>query len=166
MVFLDRIGYFVWASCTQTHLLVDPSFWVGCQERHVDIKRLLGKLVQNEVNLCVTHCTRKDRDFQRMGKLNTNLLTYLRCNHGKEHPTPHECMLSHMKGINCHNSLTQLGEQDAQGKKTKKFCIASLDEAFRIQVSKMPGVPIFFLSNSILMLQAPSGASKQLLKDV
>lgn len=41
-----------------------------------------------------------------------------------------------------------------------------MDESFRIELSKRPGVPVFYLANNILMLEPPSQASIKFMKKV
>lgn len=60
----------------------------------------MGKLVQNQVYICATQCVRRDKRFASVGKDNNSWLNYVRCNHGGgEMLKPHDCMMSHLKGI-------------------------------------------------------------------
>eukprot|EP01126_Amoeba_proteus_P023039 TRINITY_DN2319_c0_g2_i8.p1 TRINITY_DN2319_c0_g2~~TRINITY_DN2319_c0_g2_i8.p1 ORF type:complete len:158 (+),score=14.31 TRINITY_DN2319_c0_g2_i8:75-548(+) len=128
-------------------VLVDADFIVACQKMSIPIQRLLGKLVQESIIMKITPCVLSDKRLAEIDKWDVNRnLRRISC--------PHKNRVSSLKCI------SHYLKSDAQ------YCVASLNELTRKAITKIPGVPIFYLLNDILMLQPPSNESCTLANQV
>jgi len=119
-------------------VIVDPQFFQMCVTKKVNLLVMLERVLNGSVKVFVTKCIQHhcNENGIEIPKLN-----HLECSHN-EHVSSEECIKTII---------------DAN----PKYCIAVQDESFRKELAFIPGVPLLYLTNNIMMLEPPSMASKK-----
>jgi len=102
---------------------------------------MLTKILNGNVRIFMTKCIKKS--VEQLG-LKIPKLTYLKCNHGSN--DSEECIKSVIE-------------------ENPKYFIAVQDETLRKELAKIPGIPLLYLTNNVMMLEPPSLASKKLVQE-
>jgi len=123
-------------------VLVDPQFMEACHQKKVNIERMLPKILNGKVRICVTSCI---KNIINNEGIDIPKLSIHKCGH-QTHLSAEECLLAVIED-------------------NPKFCIAVQDEGLRKKLGKIPGIPLIYLTNNIVMLEPPSGASKHEIEE-
>lgn len=115
-------------------VLLHPSFVIWAKQKNVDLPRLVPKLLGGESVLMVTTCSVK-----QLGK------------DAGEFPV-HDCK---------HEELDEGCVHSIAAVSPGKFIVACQDEETRRGIAKIPGIPLIYLSNNVLMLEPPSQANQK-----
>lgn len=127
-------------------VLVDGNFVGLSIKKKFDLKEKLKKFLDDEVHLVITSCVYneiKEYESKIPGMLNAIARYPIEeCKHGLTDPT------------NC--------IRDYIGKKNMgKYFVATQDQFLRAQLRKVPGVPLIFFDQNILLIEKLSVASKE-----
>ncbi|KAJ2366099.1 hypothetical protein H4S01_002894 [Coemansia sp. RSA 2610] len=132
-------------------ILVSPDFVLEGVAKNIDVAKALEEAVGGKVRLLITFCgicdVRKDGPHRGEAIKQTKAFEKRRC----QHKTPiaaSDCISEIMGESNKHN-----------------YCIAAQDDALRLKMRQIAGVPIMHVSHSVVVLEHIPKRAKELLKE-
>jgi len=121
-------------------VIVDPQFFQMCVTKKVNLLVMLERVLNGNVKVFVTRCIQHDCN---QNGIEIPKLNHLECSHN-----------DHVSSEDCIKSIID---------ENPKYCICVQDESFRKELAFIPGVPLLYLTNNIMMLETPSMASKNVI---
>jgi len=129
-------------------ILVDPDFLRLALEKKVYFKESFPKIFQSKAYCVVTRCI--SADLRRRGEsykaaaLVAKRLNHVKCSHLQEPVSAKDCILSLLE--------------------SHEYCVAAGNEELKKKVVQVPGIPLLFIVNNMIVLDMPSNSSKNFAK--
>lgn len=131
---------------TPLKVIIDGNFLAFAYKKKLDLKTDIAKVLDENVFVVLTSCVLSEIekiDSKIPGILNYTLkYTTENCTHGSKYPE--QCILEHVGKRN-----------------NKKYVVATQDMIVRRELRKIPGVPIIYFDNNVILTEKPSIASKE-----
>jgi U3 small nucleolar RNA-associated protein 23 len=128
------------------NVLIDGNFVAISLQKKFEMKELLAKTIGENVHLVIPSCVVHEiRELESkipglMGAVSKYKIE--ECQHGGQVMSPDDCL------------KTYIGKKNA-----KKYCVATQDAFLRNHLRKIPGVPLLFFEQNMILVDKPSKAS-------
>jgi U3 small nucleolar RNA-associated protein 23 len=128
------------------NILIDGNFIATMLRKKLELKEHLSKVLDDSVHIVITSCI-----VSELRELNDKIPGILdsvfkykieECNHGGQTLTPENCIKTAISKRN-----------------PKKYFVATEDTFLRTQLRKIPGVPLLFFGQNMVLIDKPSKAS-------
>lgn len=134
------------------NILIDGNFVAASIHKKFDMKELLTKVLDENVHLTIPSCVVQEiRDLNDKipGILNSVMKYKIEdCKHGRI-LSPDDCIKSYIGSKNL-----------------KKYFVATQDSVLRYKLRRIPGVPLLFFEQNMILVDKPSKASIEVSKRV
>jgi U3 small nucleolar RNA-associated protein 23 len=135
------------------NILVDGNFIATMLKKKLELKDHLTKVLDDNVHIVITSCIvneLRELNDRLPGILDTVLKYKIEeCNHGGQIFNPEKCI----KNI--------IGTRNP-----KKYFVATEDTFLRTQLRKIPGVPLLFFGQNMILIDKPSKSSLEVSEKV
>jgi U3 small nucleolar RNA-associated protein 23 len=130
------------------NVLIDGNFVATMLKKKLELKEHLAKVLDENVHIVITSCIvseLREINEQIPGILDMVLRYKIEeCNHGGQTLTPEGCIKNY------------IGKRNP-----KKYFVATEDTFLRTQLRRIPGVPLLFFGQNMVLIDKPSKASTE-----
>lgn len=98
------------------------------------------------VTRCISSDLKQRGESYKSAAVVAKRLNHIKCSHLREAVSAEECILSLLE--------------------THQYCVATGNDELRKRVIQVPGIPLLFITNNMIVLDVPSPASTEFAKKV
>jgi U3 small nucleolar RNA-associated protein 23 len=140
-------------------VVVDADFVKETTNCKMDLLQYLERTMHGKVKPMITQCSIRhlykeggDRSVQAAIEVAKNVCERRRCGHHPEsHPEP-------LSTLECLSSIVDPGKA---GINKHKYCVATQEQEVRSAMRRIPGVPLIYVSRSVMILEPMSEATRR-----